>query len=50
MAIIVSEETGRVSVATKGTMSRDLSRTKDLNRILMEYYYDEQRAETVAVA
>jgi diadenylate cyclase len=40
MAIIVSEETGRVSIASKGTISPDLSQDDNLARRFFQEYYE----------
>jgi uncharacterized protein (TIGR00159 family) len=48
MAIIVSEETGRISIGSKGTISNDLSKDENLpKRFFQEYYEVADHLETI---
>jgi len=40
LAIVVSEETGRISLASKGEISEDLSKDEDLSKRLFQEYFE----------
>jgi diadenylate cyclase len=40
MAIVVSEETGRISIASKGQISKDLSTDEDLSKRFFREYFE----------
>jgi uncharacterized protein (TIGR00159 family) len=45
MVIVVSEETGRISVASKGEVSGDLSKSEDLAKRFFQEYFEIARTE-----
>ena len=40
MAIIVSEESGRISIGSKGEISKDLSKDENLAKRFFQEYYE----------